>query len=75
MARRQPNHALTLAAAIIIVTLVGVVVPLVVARHYGASGIPRSDDWSYLRALFHWVDTGQLDFNNFVSMTLLGSCR
>jgi hypothetical protein len=72
MARRQPKYALTLAAAVIIVTLVGVVVPLVVARHFGASGIPRSDDWSYLKALFHWVDAGQLDFNNFVSMTLLG---
>ncbi len=50
----------------------GVVIPLVIARHYGASGIPRGDDWSYLRALFHWVDTGRFDFNNFVSMTLLG---
>ena len=48
------------------------VVPLVIARHYDASGIPRADDWSYLRALFHWTDTGRFDFNNFVSMTLLG---
>ncbi len=74
MARREPKHAHTLAlvAAVSLIVVVGVVIPLVVARHYGATGIPRDDDWSYLRALFHWVDTGQLDFNHWVSMILLG---
>lgn len=52
--------------------VVGVVLPVLVARHYGALGVPRGDDWSYLRTLFTWVDTGELNFNNWVSMTLLG---
>jgi hypothetical protein len=72
MARRWGSSAPALAGSVIVVAVVGVIIPLVIARHYGASGIPRADDWSYLRALFHWVDTGRFDFNNFVSMTLLG---
>jgi hypothetical protein len=51
---------------------VAVVVPLVVAAHYGALDIPRSDDWSYLLTLFRFVDHGVLGFNNWVSMTLVG---
>jgi hypothetical protein len=58
-------------AAIAILGLVGVVVPVFLASKYGALGIVRNDDWSYLRTLFTWVDTGRLDFNNWVSMTLL----
>lgn len=52
--------------------LVGLVLPLAIASHYGALGVPRSDDWSYTVTLFRWVDTGHLDFNRWVSMTLLG---
>ncbi len=59
-------------AGVAALVLVGVVVPLIVARHYTALGAPRGDDWSYLRTLFTWVDTGELNFNNWVSMTLLG---
>jgi hypothetical protein len=44
----------------------------VVAAHYGALSIPRSDDWSYLLTLFRLVDHGVLGFNNWVSMTLVG---
>ena len=43
-----------------------------VAAHYGALDIPRSDDWSYLLTLFRLVDHGVLGFNNWVSMTLVG---
>jgi hypothetical protein len=59
-------------AAFALVAAVAVVVPVVVAHHYGALGIPRDDDWSYLRTLFHWIDTGHLNFNGWVSMTFLG---
>ncbi|MEY3361132.1 MAG: hypothetical protein RL531_851 [Actinomycetota bacterium] len=52
--------------------LVGLVLPLVIARHHGALGAARGDDWSYLVTLFRWVDTGRLEFNNWVSMSLLG---
>lgn len=55
-----------------LLTTVGFGVPLVIAQHYGALGIPRSDDWSYLLTLFRWVDTGHLSFNHWVSMTLVG---
>ncbi len=60
------------AASVVTISVVGLVLPLVIAHHQGALGIPRNDDWSYLRALFHWRDTGKLDFNHWVSMTLLG---
>lgn len=72
MDRGGRNRGVAVAASVALVVIVGVVVPLVVADRYGALGIPRNDDWSYLRALFHWVDTGHLDFNNWVSMILLG---
>ena len=52
--------------------LVGVVVPLVLTDRAGALDVPRSDDWSYLRTLFEWDRTGRFDFNNWVSMTLVG---
>ncbi len=51
---------------------VGVVVPLAAARHFGAFGIPRGDDWSYLQTLFRFADHGHLDGNHWVSMTLVG---
>ncbi|MGZ4798719.1 MAG: hypothetical protein ACXVL8_04075 [Acidimicrobiia bacterium] len=62
----------SVAGAIVVVAVFAVAIPYVIAHHYGATGIPRDDDWSYLRALFHWIDTGRLDFNNWVSMILLG---
>jgi hypothetical protein len=55
-----------------VLAIVAVVAPLAVAGHYGALGIPRSDDWSYLLTLFRLVDHGVLGFNNWVSMTLVG---
>ncbi len=69
-ALRAPRAQFALALAV--VGAIGVVLPVVVARRYGALGVPRGDDWSYLRTLFRWVDSGELDFNNWVSMSLLG---
>lgn len=60
------------AVAVLLLTLVGGVLPVLVAHRAGALGIPRSDDWSYLTTLFRWVDGGGLRFNGWVSMTLLG---
>src|SRR4051812_26068670 len=54
------------------VVVVGLVVPLAVAAHYHALGIPRSDDWSYLVTEFRWIDSGRLSFNHWVSMSLVG---
>src|SRR5436190_20967260 len=60
------------APSVALLVVVGFVVPLLIARHYHALGVPRGDDWSYLRTLFHWVDSGDLNFNHWVSMTLVG---
>lgn len=72
--RRPTSRSRAIDAVVIIALLglVGVVLPVVVASHYGAMGIPRSDDWSYLLTLFRWVDSGELSFNGWVSMTLVG---
>jgi len=56
---------------VILITL-GAAIPLLIAQSAGALKIPRSDDWSYLTTLFRWVDGDGLNFNNWVSMTLVG---
>jgi hypothetical protein len=59
-------------AALAAVAVGGCVIPLLAAWHYHTFGAARGDDWSYLRTEFHWIATGHLDFNHWVSMTLLG---
>ncbi len=58
--------------ALVGLLVAGFVVPVVIAANAGALGIPRSDDWSYLVTLFRWSDQGTLNFNHWVSMTLIG---
>ncbi|MGZ4759404.1 MAG: hypothetical protein ACXV95_10130, partial [Acidimicrobiales bacterium] len=58
------------APALLIVALG--LVPLVLASHYGATGLVRNDDWSYSEILFRWADTGHLQLNGWVSMYLIG---
>lgn len=58
--------------AVAILLVLGAVVPILIAQSAGALKIPRSDDWSYLTTLFRWVDGDGLNFNNWVSMTLIG---
>ncbi len=70
--QRGRSRALEVLVIVALLGVLGVVVPVLVADHYGALGIPRSDDWSYLLTLFRWVDTGKLTFNGWVSMTLVG---
>ncbi len=52
--------------------VVAVALPVVVAQKFGALNLVRSDDWSYIRALFEWNQHGNIDFNGWVSMTLVG---
>ncbi len=66
------SRTLELVGIVALLGFLGVVVPVVIASHYGALGIPRSDDWSYFLTLFRWVDSGKLSFNGWVSMTLVG---
>lgn len=68
----ESRHAVRSLGFVLVLGLVSFVLPLLTARQYGALGIPRGDDWSYLQTLFRWVDHGRLDGNHWVSMTLLG---
>jgi Dolichyl-phosphate-mannose-protein mannosyltransferase len=54
------------------VLVVAAVLPLFLTSYYGALDVPRSDDWSYLVTLFRWYETGEWNFNDWVSMTLVG---
>ena len=69
--RAGPAVGAAVGAAAAIV-LVGLALPLLIAGHYHALGIPRSDDWSYLVTESRWVDTGRLSVNHWVSMSLVG---
>ena len=55
-----------------LLAVIGVALPVAVASRYGALGIPRSDDWSYLLTMYRWLEDGKLTFNGWVSMTLIG---
>lgn len=71
----EPGRGRGFAAPLVtlaVLTVVGAIIPLLIARHYGALGAARGDDWSYLVTLFRWVDTGRMEFNDWVSMSLLG---
>ncbi len=58
--------------ALVLIGVVGLAVPLLAAHSYGALGIPRGDDWSYLETLFRFAHHGAIDGNSWVSMTLVG---
>jgi hypothetical protein len=68
---RAPDPIST-GAVFALLALVGFAIPVALAAAYGALDIPRADGWSYLHTLFHWHRTGEWDFNNWVSMTLVG---
>ena len=70
--QRECRRSAGRVGGVLTLIVVGFVIPLAVASHYGALGIPRSDDWSYLVTLFRWVHDGRLSFNGWVSMTLIG---
>jgi Dolichyl-phosphate-mannose-protein mannosyltransferase len=44
-----------------LLALVGGVVPIAIAWHFGALGIPRNDDWVYALAAFRFADTAKLN--------------
>lgn len=70
--KRRGGELLWWTGIVVALAVIGIVMPVWWAHHYGALDIPRSDDWSYLLTLFHWDKTGHWDFNNWVSMTLIG---
>ena len=58
--------------ALAVLALVGGVLPIALARHFGAWGIPRNDDWSYILTAFRFADSGKLNGNGWASMNLVG---
>ncbi len=68
----HPSSRVRALGGLAVLLAVGLVLPLLVAQRAHALGVPRSDDWSYLVTLFRWMDTGRLEFNGWVSMTLVG---
>src|SRR5665811_1441573 len=59
-------------ATVALLAVLGVGIPVAVAAGAAALGIPRNADWAFLGPLFHWSDTGVLDFNDWGGMTLVG---
>jgi hypothetical protein len=70
--RAAGSSPTVLVGGILLLVLFGAVIPMLLAHTYGALDIPRSDAWSYTRTLFVWRSNGHWDFNNWVSMTLIG---
>lgn len=68
----RPSDRVRTLGGLAVLLAIGFLLPLVVAQRAHALGVPRSDDWSYLVTLFRWIDTGRLEFNGWVSMTLVG---
>jgi hypothetical protein len=66
------TRALDVLLVVGLLALLGIAIPVAIASHYGAMGIPRSDDWSYLLTMYRWIEDGKLTFNGWVSMTLMG---
>ncbi len=46
--------------------------PLALAQHFGALGIPRNDDWSFALSAFRFADHGRVSGNGWASMNLVG---
>ncbi|MFI5053952.1 MAG: hypothetical protein ACHQDE_06275, partial [Acidimicrobiia bacterium] len=59
----QERRPLSPWAALAVLALVGGVVPVALAGHFGALGIPRHDDWSYALAAFRFADRGRFNGN------------
>lgn len=71
-AGQGPSRAFDALWIIGLLAVIGVALPVAIASRYGALGIPRSDDWSYLLTMYRWLEDGKLTFNGWVSMTLIG---
>ncbi len=66
--RESPAFGTVLA----LLAVVGGVVPIAYAWHFGALGIPRNDDWAYIRAAFHLAESGRVTGSGWAGMNLVG---
>ena len=55
-----------------LLVVLGVVVPLLIAHHFGALGIARGDDVAYLSSAFRFIDHGTIEGSNWAAMNLVG---
>lgn len=58
--------------AVLAIVVLGGLVPLAIASHFGAFGIPRNDDWAYVHALTVLDARAALDGGHWVSANLVG---
>jgi hypothetical protein len=57
----ETYHSLPPWIAPALLAVVGGVVPLAIAWHFGALGIPRNDDWAFALAAFRFADTAKIN--------------
>lgn len=57
---------------LVVILVIGGVLPIVIAWRFGALGIPRNDDWSYLIASFRFANGEGINGNNWALMNLVG---
>ena len=68
--RATPSRSAILAVALLL--LVGVGLPVLIGMLSGAISVPRNDDPAYRRVALELYSTGQLRFNAWSEMTLVG---
>jgi 4-amino-4-deoxy-L-arabinose transferase-like glycosyltransferase len=56
----------------LLIVVVGGLVPVAIAWHFGALGVPKNDDWSYALSAFRFAHSGALNGNNWAAMSLVG---
>ena len=59
-------------AAFILLAITGVIVPALIAAHFGAMSIPSNDDWSYILSSYQLADSGTLNSFGWVTINLVG---
>ena len=57
---------------VLVLAIVGGVVPVLLAHHFGALGIPRNDDWAWISSAFELFDHSRIDGQNWAPMNLVG---
>jgi hypothetical protein len=67
-ARRPALYAL----AVVVLAVVGGVLPIALALHFGALGAPRNDDWSAILSAFRLADGHGLTSDGWLAMNLVG---
>jgi hypothetical protein len=65
----RPGEVVAVVAAL---AAVGLALPLWLSWHFGALGLPRNDDWSYLLTLFTFADHGVFTSYGWATINLLG---